>query len=89
MIGVIGLGFVGLTTALGFSENGINTIGYDNDEFKLNMIRSGKIPFYEPELNDALLRNIGNNFSIAKNIADLVRNSEIIFIWSEHQRIVL
>ena len=80
MIGVIGLGFVGLTTALGFSENGINTIGYDNDEFKLNMIRSRKIPFYEPDLNDALLRNIGNNFSIAKNIADLVRNSEIIFI---------
>ena len=50
MIGVIGLGFVGLTTALGFSESGISTIGFDTNDSKLDLIKSGKIPFYEPDL---------------------------------------
>ena len=80
MIGVIGLGFVGLTTALGFSESGVPTMVYDIDETKLNVIRSGEIPFYEPELKEALSRNLGKNFTIVENMADLIDNSEIIFI---------
>ena len=80
MIGVIGLGFVGLTTALGFSEKGVPTMGYDIDKTKLNVIRSGKIPFYEPGLNEALSRNLEKNFSIVRNMVNLVNNSEIIFI---------
>jgi UDPglucose 6-dehydrogenase len=80
MIGVIGLGFVGLTTALGFSERGVPTMGYDIDETKLNVIRSGEIPFYEPGLKEALSRNLGKNFTIVGNMANLVDNSEIIFI---------
>ena len=46
MIGVIGLGFVGLTTSLGFSEKGITTMGYDIDRTKVDLIKSGKIPFH-------------------------------------------
>jgi UDPglucose 6-dehydrogenase len=80
MIGVIGLGFVGLTTALGFSESGIETIGYDIDYSKIGLIKSGKVPFYEPELKEALSRNLGKNFSIAENIEQLIDTSEIIFI---------
>ena len=80
MIGVIGLGFVGLTTALGFSESGIQTIGYDIDYSKLGLIKSEKVPFYEPELKEALSRNLGENFSIAENIEQLIDDSEIIFI---------
>lgn len=80
MIGVIGLGFVGLTTALGFSERGIETIGYDIDYSKLDLIKSEKVPFYEPGLKDALSRNLSRNFSIAENIEQLIDDSEIIFI---------
>ena len=80
MIGVIGLGFVGLTTALGFSESGIKTIGYDVDYSKLDLIKSEKVPFYEPGLKEALSRNIRRNFSIADNIEQLIDNSDIIFI---------
>lgn len=80
MIGVIGLGFVGLTTALGFSESGVPTIGYDTDYSKLDLIKSGKIPFYEPELKEALSRNLSKNFAIAENFSQLIDNSEIIFI---------
>ena len=80
MIGVIGLGFVGLTTANGFAESGIQTIGYDIDCSKLDLIKSGKVPFYEPELKEALSRNLGRNFSIAGNIEQLIDTSDIIFI---------
>lgn len=79
-IGVVGLGFVGLTTALGFAEKGINTLGYDLDLAKLHQINENKIPFYEPELSNALKRQLGNNFNVTDNISNLVKNSSIIFI---------
>lgn len=80
MIGVIGLGFVGLTTALGFSESGISTIGFDISDSKLDLIKSGKVPFYEPELREALSRNMGKNFSIAESIDELIDDAKIIFL---------
>ena len=80
MIGVIGLGFVGLTTALGFSESGISTVGFDINDSKLDLIRSGIIPFYEPDLKGALSRNLGKNFFIAESIDQLIDSSDIIFI---------
>ena len=72
MIGVIGLGFVGLTTALGFSETGISTTGFDINDSKLELIKSGKIPFYEPDLKEALSRNLGKKFFIAESIEKLI-----------------
>ena len=72
-IGVVGLGFVGLTTALGFAEKGINTLGYDLDLAKLHQINENKIPFYEPELSNALKRQLGNNFNVTDNISNLVK----------------
>ncbi len=80
MIGVVGLGFVGLTTALGFSESGVLTTGFDINDSKLDLIKSGKIPFYEPDLKEALSRNLGKNFFIAGSIDQLIDNSDIIFL---------
>jgi UDPglucose 6-dehydrogenase len=80
MIGVIGLGFVGLTTALGFSENGISTTGFDINDSKLDLIKSGRIPFYEPDLKEALSRNLGKNFFIAESIGQLIDSSDVIFL---------
>ena len=79
-VGVIGLGFVGLTTALGFAEKGIYTIGYDLNSEKLLKINEGKIPFYEPELDVVLKRQLGNNFVVSSDVFHLVKISEIIFI---------
>ena len=62
MIGVIGLGFVGLTTALGFSEKGFSVIGYDNDVDKSQIIKNKEIPFFEPGLKQALSKHINKNF---------------------------
>ena len=80
MIGVIGLGFVGLTTALGFSEKNISTTGFDINYSKLDLIKSGNIPFYEPDLKDALSRNLGKNFFIVECIDQLIERSDIIFL---------
>ena len=57
-INVIGLGFVGLTTALGFSEKNFSTIFVENNKIKLNKIQKGEIPFKEPYLNSILKRNL-------------------------------
>jgi len=80
LIGVLGLGFVGLTTALGFSDHGIVTFGYDTDEAKVSDIAAGKIPFFEPGLKEALHRNMKNNFRIAVSMEQLVDNSNVIFV---------
>ena len=57
VITVFGLGFVGLTTALGFSEYGHKVYGVEVDLKRLVTIMSGKLPFLEPRLDKALSRH--------------------------------
>lgn len=62
VITVFGLGFVGLTTALGFSEYGHTVYGVEVDETRLETIRSGNLPFLEKGLDDALHCHLNNRF---------------------------
>lgn len=62
VVTVVGLGFVGLTTALGFAEYGHKVYGIEVNESRLATIKSGKLPFFEPGLDEALIRHIGKNF---------------------------
>ena len=80
MIAVIGLGFVGLTTALGFSEKGYNVYGYEIDLKKKKKLKKGDIPFYEPNLEEKLERQINKNFIIVDHLQQAFENSEIIFL---------
>lgn len=48
MIGVIGLGFVGLTTSLGFAHQGYKVYGYDISKSRRDELRRGQMPFHEP-----------------------------------------
>jgi len=50
MINVIGLGFVGLTTALGFAYKGFKVNGVDKDNKKIELLKKNKIDFFEPNL---------------------------------------
>ena len=63
MVTVVGLGFVGLTTALGFAEYGHKVYGLEANKDRMATIKSGKLPFIEPGLDDALKRNMGGVFS--------------------------
>jgi len=79
MITVVGLGFVGLTTALGFSQKNFKVYGYDIDKDKISSIKKCRIPFYEPHLDKACKTYLGNNFIIADSLQEAVSKSKIVF----------
>lgn len=72
VITVFGLGFVGLTTALGFAEYGHTVYGVEVDEARLATIRSGKLPFLEKGLDEALRGHLNDRFHPV-SLADLDR----------------
>ena len=80
-INVIGLGFVGLTTALGFSEKKFDTVFVENNQAKFDKIQKGKIPFKEPYLDEILKKNINKkNISFSPKPKILKNNINVIFI---------
>ncbi|MBI5407891.1 MAG: UDP-glucose/GDP-mannose dehydrogenase family protein [Nitrospirae bacterium] len=80
-IAVIGSGYVGLITGACFAEFGINVTCVDNDEKKIQAMRKGVVPFYEPGLEELLQRNTkAGRMHFTTNIAEAVDNSLVIFI---------
>jgi len=80
-INVIGLGFVGLTTALGFSEKKFDTVFVENNKAKFDIIQKGKIPFKEPYLDKILKKNIKKrNIFFSPKPKILKNNTNVIFI---------
>jgi len=78
-VGVLGLGFVGLTTALGFADKGFHVRGFDVDNAKLQKISNGNIPFLEPGLDEALTRNLNKTFFPVRSASDAAKESDVIF----------
>lgn len=79
-IGVLGLGHVGLPTALAFSELGWSVLGADHDEEKVRRIASGESPFYEPGLEDLLKRHLASGRFRATDVEAAVREANVLFI---------
>jgi len=80
-IGILGLGHVGLPTALGLADIGWNVIGADDLKSKAQYIAEGNIPFYEPGLADILTRNIkSGRFSVADSVEEAIDASDVIFV---------
>jgi len=80
-IAVLGLGHVGLPTALGFVEMGWEVIGADDDASKIAMIQSGQSPFYEPGLDDLLARGLtSGRLKLAHSVEGAVREATILFV---------
>lgn len=82
MIAVMGLGYVGLTTALGLSEKGFTVYGFDNNKEKLKALVSNELPFYENELSEVLNKNLNKNFFI-KSLKECASAAKIIFLCVE------
>lgn len=77
----VGAGYVGLVTGTCFADLGNNVICVDNNEEKINTLKSGGVPIYEPGLNEMIERNINKNrLSFTTSIAEGVEASDIIFI---------
>ncbi|MBO4401727.1 MAG: UDP-glucose/GDP-mannose dehydrogenase family protein [Selenomonadaceae bacterium] len=79
MVTVFGLGFVGLTTALGFAHLGYKVYGVDVDAERKKILRAGKLPFLEPHMDKVLAENLGKNFFVTDDVAAAVADSEIIY----------
>jgi UDPglucose 6-dehydrogenase len=80
-IGMIGTGYVGLTTGACFAEIGHKVICVDNDKEKIKTLTQGKIPIYEPKLEDMVINNVKQKrLSFSSEIGDAVKNSKVLFI---------
>ena len=79
MITVFGLGFVGLTTALGFAHLGYKVYGVDVDEERMATIKKGKLPFLEPDMETVLRRELNEHFFVTGDASKAVKNSEYVF----------
>ena len=78
---MIGTGYVGLVSGVCFSDLGNDVICVDNDKNKINLLKKGKVPIYEPGLSELVIKNYKNKkLSFSSDLKTSVRNSDIIFI---------
>ncbi len=78
---VVGTGYVGLVAGTCFAESGNDVICVDIDENKIEMLNAGKVPIYEPGLEEMVRRNAQDQrLSFTTDLASSVKNSQIIFI---------
>lgn len=80
-IGIIGTGYVGLVSAVGLAELGHNVIGTDKDGAKIEKIAQGKVPIYEPGLEELLKKNLAaGNLSFSDDLDNTIRSSDVLFV---------
>jgi len=78
-IGVIGTGYVGLVTAAGFAELGSEVWCIDIDVAKVERLRRGEVPIYEPGLEELLKRN-SSRMHFSTDIADALEHARLLFV---------
>jgi UDPglucose 6-dehydrogenase len=80
-IAVVGTGYVGLVTGTCFAENGNKVTCIDIDAQKIERLKNGETPIYEPELDVLLDRNIhSNRLSFTTDLEVGIKDAEIIFL---------
>lgn len=79
-IAVIGTGYVGLTTSIGLASLGHEVTGLDIDQLKIDSLNAGKLPIFEPGLNEVLSQVLKTNKLIGTtNIQKAIENSDFVF----------
>jgi UDP-glucose 6-dehydrogenase len=78
-IGVIGTGYVGLVTAAGFAELGSEVWCVDIDAAKIERLRRGEVPIYEPGLEQLLQRNTAR-LHYSTDLADALEHARMLFV---------
>ncbi|HWH76922.1 MAG TPA: UDP-glucose/GDP-mannose dehydrogenase family protein [Candidatus Binatus sp.] len=80
-LAVVGTGYVGLVAGTCFAESGNDVICVDIDEQKIAMLKAGKVPIYEPGLEEMVRRNAAEQrLSFTTDLPAAVKHSEILFI---------
>jgi UDPglucose 6-dehydrogenase len=78
-IGVIGTGYVGLVTAAGFAELGSEVWCIDIDAAKIERLRRGEVPIYEPGLEELIARN-SERMRFSTDIVDALSHARLLFV---------
>jgi len=80
-LAIIGSGYVGLVTGACFADVGHNVICVDNDLEKIKALQGGKVPIYEPGLEEVIHRNVSaHRLRFTNSIREGVEKAQIIFI---------
>jgi UDPglucose 6-dehydrogenase len=80
-LAIIGSGYVGLVTGACFADVGHNVICVDNDLRKVESLRKGKVPIYEPGLEEILHRNVSaQRLRFSDSIKEGVDHAQVVFI---------
>ena len=80
-LSVVGTGYVGLVAGTCFADGGNHVTCVDKDAAKVDALKSGNVPIYEPGLGEILRRNMkAGRLSFTTDLADAVANSIVIFI---------
>jgi UDPglucose 6-dehydrogenase len=80
-VAVVGTGYVGLVAGACFAESGNDVVCVDNNHAKVRLLRRGKIPIYEPGLEELVRRNrTEKRLNFTTTLAKAVRDSAVVFI---------
>ena len=80
-IAVVGTGYVGLVTGTCFAETGNNVTCIDIDEKKVERLKNGEVPIYEPNLDVLFERNItAGRLTFTTSLSEGIKDAEIIFL---------
>jgi UDPglucose 6-dehydrogenase len=78
-IGVIGTGYVGLVTAAGFAELGSEVWCVDIDAEKIERLRAGEVPIYEPGLEELLAKN-SERLHFSTDLSKALEHARLLFV---------
>lgn len=79
-IAIVGTGYVGLVSGTCFSEMGVNVTCVDVDSSKIEALKNGRVPIYEPGLSEMVMRNQREGrLSFTTSLAECIDNVEVVF----------
>ncbi|MDQ6652462.1 MAG: UDP-glucose 6-dehydrogenase, partial [Acidobacteriota bacterium] len=78
-VAIIGTGYVGLTTGVCLAFIGHSVCCLDTDESKIEGLKNGRIPIYEPNL-EAVLEEAGPNLTFTTSYAEAIPGADVVFI---------
>jgi UDPglucose 6-dehydrogenase len=79
-IAIIGTGYVGLVAGACFADSGTQVVCVDVDEAKLDKLRAGHVPFFEPRLEELVARNWPARLSFSSDLAASLEGRAAVFV---------